>query len=317
MLRTLRNRLLIALPVLFGISVLSFFIVRLVPGDTVTAMLGAQYTESQAEALRIKYGLDQPLLVQYQVWLGNVLRGDWGESAYTGQSVGAALLERLPVTAQLVFFSVTIALVIALPLGILGALRRGRGTDAAVTTLGLLGISVPGFWLGTLLILGLSLNTGWFPSGGYIHWSVDRWENFRHMVLPSLALGGAVVAVIMRMTRSAMLDVLHQDYVRLARAKGMPRRIWVLKHAFRNALIPIVTITGIQIGYLLGGSVVIEQIFSLPGIGMLTLQAINNRDYALLQGTVLFVGCCFVVINLLVDLLYAYLDPRIQLGGHS
>lgn len=308
------HRLLIALPVLLGISIISFFIVRLVPGDTVTAMLGAHYSEAQAETLRETYGLDRPLVTQYALWITNVLRGDFGRSAFTGQPVLAAIIERLPVTVQLVSFSLIFALVLALPMGILAAVRRGGPVDFTATTIGLLGISVPGFWLGTLLILGLSLGLGWFPSGGYIMWSVDPWENIRHMVLPGLALGGAVAAVIMRMTRSAMLDVLDEDYIRLARAKGLPRRIWIMKHALRNALIPVVTITGIQAGYLLGGSVVIEQIFSLPGIGMLSLQAINNRDYALLQGAVLFVGFCFVLINLLVDLLYAWLDPRIQYG---
>lgn len=314
MIRYALNRILIALPVLVGISVISFFIVRLVPGDTVTAMLGAQYSEAEATALREKYGLDQPLPVQYVIWTGNVLRGDLGRSAFTGQPVAAAIQERLPVTVQLVAMSIMFALLVALPLGVYAAMRRGGPGDFVVTALGLMGVSVPGFWLGALLILGLSLHAGWFPSGGFIMWSVDPWENLRHMVLPSLALGGAVAAVIMRMTRSAMLEVLHEDYIVLARAKGLPRRIWILKHALRNALIPVVTVTGIQAGYLLGGSVVIEQIFSLPGIGMLSLQAINNRDYALLQGTVLFVGVCFVMINLVVDLLYAWLDPRISYG---
>lgn len=308
------NRLLIALPVLVGISIIAFFIVRLVPGDTVTAMLGAQYSEEQAEALREKYGLDRPLITQYAFWIGNVARGDLGRSAFTGQSVTGAIRERLPVTAQLVGISITLALLVALPLGVMAAMQRGGAGDFSVTFLGLLGISVPGFWLGTLLILWFSLRLGWFPSGGYILWSVDPWENIRHMLLPGLALGGAVAAVIMRMTRSAMLDVLDEDYIKLARAKGLPRRVWIIRHALRNALIPIVTITGIQAGYLLGGSVVIEQIFSLPGIGMLSLQAIQNRDYALLQGTVLFVGVCFVLINLFVDLLYAWLDPRIKYG---
>ncbi len=306
------KRLLIALPVLAGISVISFFIVRLVPGDTVTAMLGAHYSEAEATALREKYGLDRPLPVQYVVWIGNVVRGDWGRSAFTGQPVSVAIAERLPVTVQLVAMSILFALLVALPLGVYAALRRGGPGDFVVTGLGLLGVSIPGFWLGTLFILWFSLYAGWFPSGGYIMWSVDPWENMRHMILPALALGGAVAAVIMRMTRSAMLEVLHEDYITLARAKGLPRRVWIFKHALRNALIPVVTVTGIQAGYLLGGSVVIEQIFSLPGIGMLSLQAINNRDYALLQGTVLFVGVCFVLINLVVDLLYAWLDPRIK-----
>lgn len=310
--RYIAHRLLHALPVLFGISIIAFFVVRWVPGDTVTAMLGAQYSEAEAEALRARYGLDRPLLVQYVVWLSQVLRGDWGTSAFTGQAVTTAIGERLPVTLQLVVMSLTLALCIALPLGVVAALKRGRAVDFGVTLFGLLGVSIPGFWLGTLLILGLSLHAGWWPSGGYIRWGLDPVENVRHMVLPALALGGAVAAVIMRMTRSAMLEVLHEDYVLFARTKGLSRWTWITRHALRNALIPIVTITGIQAGYLLGGSVVIEHLFSLPGIGSLTLQAINNRDYLLLQGTVLFVGVCFVLINLLVDVLYAWLDPRIK-----
>jgi peptide/nickel transport system permease protein len=308
----LLHRLLHAIPVLIGISVIAFFIVRWVPGDTVTAMLGAQYSEEEAIALREKYGLDQPLPLQYLRWAGNVLRGDFGRSAFTGQPVLEAILERLPVTAQLVAMSLTVALACAIPLGIWAALRRGGKADTLASVTGLLGVSIPGFWLGALLILGFSLHGGWLPSGGYIQWTVDPWENLRHMTLPALALGGAVTAVILRMTRSAMLDVLDEEYVRFARSLGFPQRVWVTRYALRNALIPIITITGIQAGYLLGGSVVIEHMFSLPGIGLLSLQAINNRDYALLQGTVLFVGVCFVFINLLVDFIYAWLDPGIK-----
>lgn len=306
------KRLGMAIPVLFGISVIAFFIVRLVPGDTVTALLGAQYSEERAATLRERYGLDRPLPVQYGLWIGRVVRGDWGESAYTGQPVAEAIRERLPVTLQLVAISLAFALLVAVPLGVWAALYRGGKVDFGVTLLGLLGVSVPGFWLGTLLILLFSLQWGWLPSGGYIHWSVDWWQNIRHMILPGLALSGAVGAVLLRITRSAVVDVLHEDYILFARAKGLPGRVWIFRHALRNAVIPIITITGIQAGYLLGGSVVIEQIFALPGIGMLSVQAIQNRDYALLQGTVLFVGACFVTINLVVDCLHAWLDPRVS-----
>ncbi len=308
------KRLGMAVPVLFGISVIAFFIVRLVPGDTVTALLGAEYSAERAAVLRERLGLDRALPVQYGVWMGRVVRGDWGESAYTGQPVAEAIRERLPVTLQLVAISLTLALVVAVPLGVWAALHRGGKVDFGVTLLGLLGVSVPGFWLGTLLILLFSLHLGLLPSGGYIHWSIDPWQNIRHMVLPGVALSGAVGAVLLRITRSAVLDVLHEDYILFARAKGVPGRVWIFRHALRNAIIPIITITGIQAGYLLGGSVVIEQIFALPGLGLLSLQAIQNRDYALLQGTVLFVGACFVTINLVVDLLHAWLDPRVSLG---
>ncbi len=305
------KRLGMAVPVLFGISIIAFFSVRWVPGDTITAMLGAQYTEEQAERLREQYGLDQPVVVQYGRWLSQILRGDWGASVYTRQPVIEAIAERLPVTLQLVAMSLAMAIALALPLGVWAAVRRRGPVDASVTVLGLLGLSVPGFWLGTLLILGLSLQLGWFPSGGFIRWSVDPWANLHHLFLPALTLGGAVAAVLLRMTRAAMLDVLDEEYIDLARAKGLSPRRWIIRHALRNALIPIITVTGIQAGYLLGGSVVIEQIFSLPGIGMLSLQAINNRDYLLLQGVILFIGTTFVVINLVIDLIYTWLDPRI------
>lgn len=312
MLKYAFRRLLIALPVLVGISVIAFFMVRLVPGDTVTALLGAHYSEAEAEALRQTYGLDQPLVLQYFIWLGNVVSGDLGQSAFTGEPVLSAILDRLPVTLQLVAISIGFAVFIAVPLGVVAAVGRSGRADFFATLFGLLGISIPGFWLGVLLILFFSLTLGWLPSGGFISLWEDPFANLRHMILPGIALGMAVAAVVMRMTRSAMLEVLNEEYVKMARAKGVPRGRLIIRHALRNALIPVVTITGIQAGYLLGGSIVIEQIFSLPGIGLLALQAITNRDYALLQGTVLFIAIGFVVINLLVDLIYAWLDPRIK-----
>ncbi len=312
MLRYTFRRLLLALPVLVGISVIAFFMVRLVPGDTVTALLGAHYSEAEAAALRQKYELDRPLVVQYFVWLGHVLSGDLGVSAFTGEPVLGTIVSRLAVTVQLVVISIGFAVLVAVPLGVMAAVGRGGRTDFVATVFGLLGISVPGFWLGVLFILLFSLYLGWLPSGGFVSLVDDPVANLRHMAMPGLALGMAVAAVVMRMTRGAMLDVLGEDYVRMARAKGVPRRRLIIRHALRNALIPVVTVTGIQAGYLLGGSIVIEQVFSLPGIGLLALQAITNRDYALLQGTVLFVAVAFVLINLLVDLIYARLDPRIE-----
>lgn len=312
MLRYIAKRLLIAIPVLVGISLVSFLLIHLVPGDPVTAMLGTQYNEAQATEMRAKYGLDRPLPVQYAFWLGNVVTGDFGYSMHTDQPVFEAILERLPVTLQLAGGSVLLALLTAIPLGTLAAVRHRRFSDHAASSLGLLGLSVPGFWLGTMLILFISLQAKWLPSGGFVPVTEDLGANLRHMILPTLALSGAVTAVILRMTRSSMLEVLQQSYVETARAKGVPRfkQVWV--HAFRNALIPIVTIAGIQLGYLLGGSVVIERIFTLPGLGLMALQAIGNRDYPLLQGVILFVAVVFVLLNLLVDILYAWLDPRIR-----
>lgn len=312
MLKYIVRRILVSIPVLFGISIVTFLMIRLVPGDTVTALLGTRYSEEQAVQLKAYYGLDKPLYVQYLIWIGNVLRGDLGRSSFSGDSVMQSIIERLPVTLELTLISVLIASLIGIPLGIWAAYRHNRLPDYMATVVGLLGISIPGFWLGTIFILLFALKLGWAPSSGYISFWENPLENLHHMWMPGIALGAAVSAVVMRMTRSTMLEVLSEDYMKMARAKGMsPLRI-LIRHAFKNAMIPIITVLGIQIGYLIGGSVVIEQIFSLPGIGRLALQAITNRDYALMQGTILFVGFCFVVINLIVDILYSILNPKIR-----
>lgn len=306
------KRLLISIPVLFGISIVAFFIVRLVPGDTVTAMLGNSYTESQAEALRAKYGLDKPLIQQYLVWLGNVVKGDFGYSQFTNTPVLQAILARLPITIELAILSVVIAVVLAIPLGTIAALRRNSKFDYGASFFGMLGISIPNFWLGTLMILFLSLYAGWFPSGGFVGLYESVWGNLKSMLLPAIALGTAVGAVAMRMTRSSMLEVTNQEYIKMARAKGVSNQRLIWRHAIKNALIPVVTVLGIQTGYLLGGSVVIEQIFGLPGVGQLALAAITNRDYALLQGTILFIASAFVLVNLIVDIIYGFLNPQIR-----
>jgi peptide/nickel transport system permease protein len=303
----LLKRLLVLLPVLLGISVLSFSLVHLVPGDPVTALLGTQYTEAQAEALRQEYGLDRSLPEQYLTWLGQVVRGDLGESTYTRQPVTAAMGERLPVTATLVGMSLGIGLLIAIPLGTIGAVYRGKTPDHIAGTVGMLGLSIPNFWLGTLLILGFSLHLRWFPSGSD--------TSLHGLLLPALALGGAVSAVILRTTRSAMLEVMDEDYMLMARAKGVSSLRRIVVHGLKNAMVPILTVIGIQAGYLLGGSVVIESVFNLPGLGSLTLEAISSRDYALLQGCVLFIATSFALINLIVDLTYAALNPKIRFGN--
>lgn len=306
------HRIGLAVPVLLGISLLAFSLVRWVPGDTATVMLGMRYTEERAEALRERMGLNQSLPVQYGHWLKGVVRGDFGESGFTGQPVREALLERLPVTLQLAGLSVILALLIALPLGILAAARRGGAADHIASTIGLLGLSVPNFWLGTLLILVFSLQLGLVPSGGFVSFFDDPFANLRSMILPVIALGAAVAAVVLRMVRSSMLDVLGQEYIRMARAKGCGASRMLWRHALRNALVPVITVVGMQVAYLLGGSVVIESVFSLPGIGLLALQSIQHRDYVLLQGIILFIGTAFILINLVVDLLYALINPRIR-----
>jgi peptide/nickel transport system permease protein len=312
MLAYILRRIFIAVPVLFGVSVLAFLLVRAVPGDTVTALLGPYYGQEQAAMLRQRYGLDRPLAAQYGIWIGRVVRGDLGESTFTSEPVTRAILDRLPVTLELMLLSMIFAVVVGVPLGIVGALRASRPAGYAAGLFGLIGLSVPGFWLGTLCILLFSVSWRWVPSGGFVALSQGLGANLQSMAFPALSLGMAVCAVVMRMTRSSVLEVVRQDFVRTARAKGNRPIVVVVKHVLRNALVPVVTIIGLQAGYLLGGSVVIEQVFRLPGIGRLALQAINGRDYALLQGVILLVAAGFVVINLLVDVMYSLLDPRIR-----
>lgn len=310
--RYITKRILIAIPVLIGISIVAFFLIRLVPGDTVTALLGANYNQEQAAALRADYGLDKPLITQYLIWVKNLLKGDFGHSFFTNQAVSSSIMERLPVTFELMIMSFIYCLVIAIPLGAVASLKKNSLLDYLATIFGLLGVSIPNFWLATILILVFSLHMGWFPSGGFVSFFADPIANLRYMFLPSIALGASVGAVVMRMTRSSMLEILKQDYIEMARAKGVSQKILIISHALKNALIPVITVLGIQMGYLLGGSVIIEQIFSLPGIGRLALQAITNRDYILMQSSILFVAAGFVIINLLVDLIYALINPQIR-----
>ncbi|GEB76898.1 ABC transporter permease [Sporolactobacillus inulinus] len=306
------HRLIIAVPILIGISILTFFLIRLVPGDTVTAILGTNYDPKLAHKLRSEMGLDQPVILQYLIWIGHVFIGDFGTSSFTGQPVLSALMERLPITLELALLSLVVALIIAIPLGVLAACKHGTRADYASGTFGMFGISVPNFWLGTLLILIFSLHLHLLPSGGYQPLSAGIGENLRSLLMPVIALGTAVAAVTMRSTRSAMLDVLNEDYIKMAKAKGASTARIIWKHGLRNALVPVMTVVGIQIGYLLGGSVIIEQVFALPGMGRLALQAISNRDYSLLQGTILFVAVTFIMINLLIDVIYGWINPRIR-----
>lgn len=306
------RRLLIAIPVLFGISIIAFFMVRLVPGDTVTAMLGTNYNEAQAEILRQKYGLDQSIFIQYGIWIMSLFKGDLGISSFTNEPVMDLIIGRLPVTLELTIISILFALLIAIPLGTFAALKRNTPVDYGASFFGMFGISVPNFWLGTLMILLFSLHLSWLPSSGFVPISDGVWTNLKTMLMPGIALGTSVGAVTMRMTRSSMLEVLGEEYMKMAKAKGVNRSRLIWKHGLRNALVPVITVLGIQAGYLLGGSIIIEQIFSLPGIGQLALQAISNRDYSLLQGTILFIASAFVLINLAVDIIYAMINPRIR-----
>jgi peptide/nickel transport system permease protein len=306
------RRLVQMVPVLLLVSLVVFSLLHLTPGDPATTMLGQEATPEAVAALRERLGLDQPLPVQYVRWLASVLRGDLGRSIRTNQPVTEAILERLPVTVQLSAMSILIALMIAIPVGIISALRRNTALDSGATTLALLGVALPNFLLAILLIYLFSIQLRWLPPIGYVPLWEDPGENLRRMIMPALTLGTALAAIIMRLTRSSLLEVLEQDYVRTARAKGLTESRMVRVHALKNSLIPVVTIVGLQIGGLLGGTVITETIFALPGIGRLIVDSIFRRDFPLVQGAVLFVAVAFLVTNLLVDLLYAFLDPRIR-----
>jgi peptide/nickel transport system permease protein len=290
--------------------------IRLIPGTIVEQMIGTEgtYSEQSMRALRAFFGLDQPLHVQYGRWLGRVLRGDLGTSWRTGLPVTEMIGSRLAVTLELTFGAMLIALAIGIPLGILSARRENTRLDHSVRVLSLFSLSIPVFWQATMLILATSLWLDWAPAVDFVSPWKDLRANLAIMALPSLALGTAVAAVFMRMTRSTLLEVMRQDYIRTARAKGLRERgvIWI--HALRNSLIPLITVAGVQVGYLLGGVVVTEEVFTLPGVGRLILWAVFQRDYPVVQGTILFVSLLFMLSNLLVDLVYAYVDPRIRYG---
>jgi len=313
-------RRLITFPlVMLGASVVVFLAIRLVPGDAITAMLGTEaglLTDKQRAALAAYFGIDRGLLAQYGSWLLDVVRGNLGISVTYGKPVLEVLLECFPLTLELALLSMLIALGIGLPAGIFAATRNDTASDLLVRVLAMLGQSTPSFVVGLLAIYLLSAGFGVLPSmGEYIGLLQDPWRNLGQMILPALTLGLAFAASVTRVSRSAMLDVLADDYVRTARSKGVSARRVVWRHALPNALIPIVTLTGVEFGYLLGGAVLVEQIFALPGLGRTILEAILQRDYALVEGGTLFVALNFMIVNLLVDLTYAALDPRIRMGG--
>jgi peptide/nickel transport system permease protein len=313
-LRYAAGRVLSALPVLLLVSLLSFGIVWIVPGDVAAEMAGPTATAEELQRLRERLGLTRPFWEQLTGWYGALLRGDLGESILLRQGVASAIIERLPVTLSLTFTALAIAFVTGTALGVLAAVRSGKGADRAAMGAALVGFSVPDFWLGLVFVYLFAVVLGWLPSGGYVPFAEDPLGWARSMVLPAGTLALAQMGLFARMARAAMLEVLRQDYIRTARAKGMPGWIVVGKHALRNALIPVVTVAGIATGVLLGGAVVIESVFSLPGVGRLIVGAIQRRDYPVIQGGLLLTATIFVLVNLAVDLLYAALDPRIRHG---
>jgi len=312
LIRFLARRLLLTIPVLFGMSVVVFLLIRLVPGDPAQVILGLRATPEGLAAIHRDLGLDLPLPRQYVQWLENFVTGNMGQDYRSHIPVTVLLRQRLPVTLELAALSMLMSVLIALPLGVAAAVRRGGTADRAATLLGLVGISIPDFWLAIMLILFVALGLGVLPSSGFRPLVEDVAANLRSLLLPAVTLAAGLAAVLVRMTRASMADVLNREYIRFTRAKGLRERLVVYKHALRNASIPIITVIGLQSGYLLGGAVVVEQVFDLPGLGSLTVNATLERNYPVVQATAMVIGLMFVAVNLATDVAYALLNPRIR-----
>jgi peptide/nickel transport system permease protein len=306
------RRLLSAIPVLFIVSLISFGLMRLIPGDPAASIAGPSATPAQIDQLRRDLGLDEPLLMQLLHYYQGLLQGDFGKSLLLGKGVLAATMERLPVTIGLSLYALVLTLLIGVTSGIIAALRQNTWVDQVAMMIAMLGISIPNFFLGLLMIIFFAVQLGWLPSGGYVPFSQDPLGWLRSTTMPAISLALLQAGLLARITRSGMLEVLRQDYVRTARAKGLPERQVILKHALANALIPIVTVVGIIISLLLSGAVVTEALFSLPGMGQLLTQAVLSRDYPMVQGGLLLVTTFLVLVNILVDVLYALIDPRVR-----
>ncbi|MCS7286231.1 MAG: ABC transporter permease [Anaerolineae bacterium] len=307
------RRLISLIIVLWLVSFLTFFLLQVIPGDPAQLILGIEAPPEALESLRARLGLDKPWPLRYIAWLADMLRGNMGMSIRLERPVSALIAERLPVTLSLAFAAMFIALVISFPAGIFSALKWNSPLDYFLLFVTQLGIAIPSFWVGILLILVFSLYFRLFPTGGFVSWWENPLEAFRHLLLPSVSLGLVAAAFLTRMLRSSMLEVLNQAYITVAKAKGLTSYQVIFRHALKNALIPVITLAGIQWSFLMGGSIVIEQVFALPGLGRLLLSAVYTRDIPLIQGLVMFITTVVVVSNFIVDLLYAYLDPRIRL----
>ena len=316
------KRLLHIVPTVLGITFVVFLMMQSVPGDPVVALLGDAYTQEDAVKIRHLYGLDRPIIVQYFIWLGKLVQGNWGTSILSGRPVLEDVLVRLPVTLELIVLSMGVALAIAVPAGIIGALRQNTWADYTATSVAMIGVSIPEFFIGILLLLVFSFGLGGLlPSSGWVYLpgtcpsmvcGVSLWGNMQHVLMPALALGVGRAAILTRLLRTSMLEVIRTEYVTTARAKGLGERPIVLKHALKNALIPTITVMGLQIGFLIGGAIVVETLFAMPGLGTFGIDAIIARDYQQVQGFALITAFAFVAMNLLVDLTYTFLDPRIR-----
>lgn len=310
--RFIAQRLLQSLLVLLGVTVVVFLLLQLVPGDPVRLALGTRYDQGTYDALRERSGLDRPLVIQYFSYVGNALTGDLGVSFRSGQPVTTIVLERLPATLSLAVTAVVLAVVVAFPLGVLAGIRRGSWVDHAARVFSQFGVSVPDFWMGIMAILLFTGVLGWLPPSGYAPLSEDPAEWASHVLLPAATVGLVSASILTRFIRAAVVEVLGEDYIRTADGKGLRRRVVVMRHVLRNALIPVVTVVAVQLAGLLGGVIVIEVLFAWPGLGRLTYDAVQARDYPVLQGAVLLVAALFLLVNLAVDALYARLDPRIS-----
>lgn len=316
------KRLLQVIPTILIITLVVFAMMKAIPGDPIVALLGDGYDQDDAEQLRHEYGLDKPVIVQYLVWLGKLLQGDWGESFISSRSVLQDVLAYLPVTAELIVLSMLVSLLIAIPAGIIAAIRQNTWGDYTAMSTALVGISIPDFFLGILLLLVFSVAfDGLLPSSGWVYLpgtcptivcEASVWGNLQHAIMPAIALGVGRAAILTRLLRASLLEIIRMEYVTTARAKGLGERVILFKHALKNALIPTVTIMGLQVGFLIGGAIVVETLFAIPGLGMYGINAIILRDYQQVQGFILIVAISFVMVNFLVDLTYSFLDPRIR-----
>jgi len=316
------RRLLQIIPTVLMITFVVFVMMQSIPGDPVVALLGDAYTEEDAVKVRQAYGFDKPVMVQYFIWLGKLVQGDWGNSILSGRPVLKDVMVRLPVTLELIVLSMGVALIIAIPAAIIGALRQNTWADYTATSIAMVGVSIPEFFAGVLLLLVFSIGLhGLLPSSGWVYLpgtcptivcGISVWGNMQHVFMPALALGIGRAALLTRLLRASMLEVIRSEYITTARAKGLSQRPVVLKHALKNALIPTVTVMGLQVGFLIGGAIVVETLFAMPGLGTFGIDAIIARDYQQVQGFALVTAIAFVVINLIVDLTYTFLDPRIR-----
>ena len=316
------KRLLQVIPTVLMITLVVFAMMQAIPGDPLMALLGDAYDEEDAQLLRQEYGLDKPIISQYLIWLGKLLQGDWGESFISSRPVLQDVLMRLPVTAELIVLAMLVALLIAIPAGTIAALRQNTWGDYTAMSTALVGISIPDFFLGILLLLVFSVSfNGLLPSSGWVYLpgtcqslicEASVWGNLKHVMMPAIALGVGRAAILTRLLRASLLEIIRMEYVTTARAKGLSEKLVILKHALKNALIPTVTIMGLQVGFMIGGAIVVETLFAIPGLGTYGINAIILRDYQQVQGFILLVAVCFVVVNVLVDLTYSLLDPRIR-----